>query len=42
VSNLLPFSRQQNKLVAPDKLHYSIPACADHRLSWLYRFMTRD
>lgn len=30
VGNLLPFAKRQNKLRAPAKLHYSIPACGAH------------
>jgi hypothetical protein len=26
---LLPFAKSQNKLMAPEHLHYSVPACAD-------------
>jgi len=26
----------------PERIHYPIPACADHRLSWRYRFMIQD
>jgi hypothetical protein len=30
IGNLLPFSRTQNKLMAPEHLHYQIPACGAH------------
>ncbi len=30
IGNLLPFSKQQNPLMAPEHLHYSIPACGAH------------
>ena len=31
--------RGKNVLVAPPHLHYPIPAVADHRISWMARFM---
>jgi hypothetical protein len=34
------FSRVQNRLQKPSVVNYPIPAVADHRLRWLYRFMT--
>jgi len=31
IGNLLPFSKSQNKLMAPEHLHYSVPACGAHK-----------
>lgn len=32
--------RTLNKLLAPPKLHYQIPACGDHRIAWHNSFMS--
>lgn len=40
--NVLPFSRQQHPMRKPNALHYEIPAVGDHRLRWLYSFMTPE
>jgi len=34
-----PFSKVPNPLRKPSALHYQVPACGDHRVSWLNRFM---
>ena len=42
---LIPTSdmiKKQNRLVAPKKLHYEIPALGDHRLSWRMSFMAME
>ena len=35
----IPFSKVPNPLRKPSALHYQVPACGDHRVSWLNRFM---
>ena len=39
---VIPFARIPNPMQRPERIHYPIPACADHRLSWRYRFMIQD
>lgn len=46
-NTVLPLGRGSNKMANglikhPPRLHYPIPACGDHRLRWMYRFLIMD
>lgn len=36
---VIPWSRVVDKLMQPPDVNYPIPACGDHRLRWIHRFM---
>lgn len=42
IGNLIPFARTQNKLMAPEHLHYSVPACADRGAHYGYNMSAVD